>query len=111
MKPMETPQQKITRVARELGAAMHRRVGGRLGAVRTAKRNLGNRYVWRFRTGAGEPDRFLHVPHRAMTDGENPTAILLAQLDEARWLDRMQTGPETAFRLMPGGRLRARPVQ
>lgn len=104
----ETNQQKLARVARELGAEMRRQAGGRWRNVRTAKRDLGDRHVWRFRTAGDSPDRFLLLSHRAMTAGENPTATLLAQLEEARWLDRMHTGPETSFRLAPSGRLQAR---
>ena len=90
---------------------MHKQAGGRWGAVQTATRNLGSRHVWRFRSGTGEPDRFLLLSHRAMTEGENPTATVLAQLHEAHWLDRMQEGPETSFRLESSGRLRARSVE
>jgi hypothetical protein len=108
MKPTETMKQKLTRVAEELGSAMRQQAGGRWNRVRTAKRNLGNRHVWRFRPGSGEPDRFLLFSHHAMTDGENPAATLLAQLEAAHWLDRLQDGPETTFRLESGGRLRAR---
>jgi hypothetical protein len=111
MERHETKQQKLARVAHELGAAMRSQAGGRWGSVRTARRNLGDRHVWRFRPGDGEPDRFLLLPHRAMMEGENPTATLLAQLEQARWLDRMQAGPETSFRLSSNGRLRARSVE
>jgi len=111
MEPTETTQQKIDRVAHELGTAMRKQAGRRWGSVRTAKRKLATRYVWRFRTGAGEPDRFLSLAHRAMSEGENPTATLLAQLDAAQWLDRMQAGPETSFRLARGGHLRARATE
>jgi hypothetical protein len=111
MEPKETTQQKLTRVAKELGSAMRKQAGGRWGAVRTARRNLGTRHVWRFRTDGGDPDRFLLISHRSMTEGRNPTATLLAQLQEARWLDRMHAGPETSFMLAPNGRLRARSVE
>jgi len=110
MEPRETPQQKIARVAHELGAELHRAVDGKWGPLRIARRNLGNRHVWRFRSTGGAPDRFLLLSHRAMTEGENPTARLLAQLEKERWVDRMQAGPETAFSLLPSGRLRARSV-
>lgn len=110
MDPMENKQQLLERVARELGAAMHRQAGTRWGAVRTARRNLGNRHVWRFRT-ANDPDRFLVLSHRAMTTGDNPVARLLAQLEEQGWLDRLQRGPQTQFRLGSRGRLQARPLE
>lgn len=106
---METTQQKLARVARELGAAMRKQAAGRWSTVRTATRDLGDRRVWRFRTGSGEPDRFLLLSHRSMTKGDNPTATVLAQLEAARWLDRLQEGPATAFQLAPNGRLSARP--
>jgi hypothetical protein len=107
MDAMETPQQKLTRVAREVGTVIREQAGGRWERVRTAERNEGKRHVWRFRSG-GQPDRFLHLSHRAMTKGEDPTTTLLAQLQRADWLDRMQQGPETTFFLAPSGRLQAR---
>ncbi len=111
MKPTETRQQKIARVADEVGAGMHSRLGSKWDTVRIARRNRGDQHVWRIRTGSDEPDRYLHLPHRSMTAGDNPTATLLGQLDQGRWLERMESGPETAFRLTPGGQLRARPVE
>lgn len=108
MKPMETRQQKLSRVAREIGAEISQQAGGRWRNLRTARRNEGKRHVWRFRAGSGEPDRYLHLSHQAMADGENSAATLLAQLRDARWLDRMQEGPETSFILAPSGRLRVR---
>jgi hypothetical protein len=111
MDPMEKKETKLARVVRELGAAIHEQANGRWSSVRMAKRDLGNSHVWRFRTGGGEPDRFLVVPHRGMTGGESPAAVLLTQLEKARWLDRMQEGPETRFRLTSSGRLRARPAE
>jgi hypothetical protein len=105
---METTKQKLTRVARELGAAMHQQAGGRWSSLRTAKRDLGDRHVWRFRAGGGDPDRFLLLSHRCMTEGEDPTATVLSQLNQQRWLDRLQDGPETHFRLARGGRLQGR---
>jgi hypothetical protein len=107
---METTKQKLTRVARELGAAMHQQAGGRWSSLRTAKRDLGDRHVWRFRTGGGDPDRFLLLSHRSMTEGEDPTTTVLSQLNQQRWLDRLHEGPETHFRLAPSGRLRGRAV-
>src|SRR5690606_39918683 len=106
MDPMESKQQLLERVARELGAAMRRQAGTRWGAVQTARRNLGDRHVCRFRT-ANDPDRFLMLSHRALTTGDNPVARLLAQLEEQGWLDRLQRGPQTKFRLGSRGRLQA----
>lgn len=111
MASKETTQQKLVRVAQELGSAMRAQAGGRWGAVRTAKRNLGNRHVWRFRTRSGDPDRYILISHRSMTEGRNPTATLLDQLQEARWLDRLDEGPETSFTLAANGRLRGRPIE
>lgn len=108
MSSKETSQQKIVRVAQELGTAMRSQAGRRWGAVRTARRNLGDRHVWRFRTRSGDPDRYLLISHRSMTEGRNPTAALLEQLQEARWLDRFDEGPETSFTLASNGRLRGR---
>ena len=106
MDAMETPQQKLTRVTREVGTVLREQVGRRWKRVRTAERNEGRRHVWRFRTGEGEPDRYLHLSHRAMIEGKDPTTTLVAQLQQAHWLDRMQKGPETSFILAPSGRLR-----
>jgi len=104
----ESTEQKLARVARELGAAMRQQASGRWGAVRTAKRNLGDRHVWRFRSGEGQPDRFLHLSHESMLRGANPATTLLSQLNAAGWLDRMQRGPETSFLLSRNGELRGR---
>lgn len=111
MSSKETSQQKIVRIAEELGTAMRSQAGRRWGAaVRTARRNLGDRHVWRFRSRGGA-DRYLLIPHRSMTEGRNPTATLLDQLQEARWLDRLEEGPETSFKLSPNGRLHGRSVE
>ncbi len=104
----ETSQQKLARVADEIGSAIRQQARGRWADVRTAERSSDGRHVWRFRPGAGEPDRFLHLSHRAMTEGTNPAGRVLRQLTEAHWLDRLTTGPETSFVLAPSGRLRAR---
>lgn len=98
----ETRQQRVTRVAQELSAALRQQVRGRW-KVRTADRNEPGRHVWRFREGPDARARFLHVEHRAMT--ENPTARLLELLDAERWLDRLQQGPETALVLSQDGQL------
>lgn len=105
----ETTDQKIARVAREVGSALRSQAGSRWDSLRLGRRNLGNRHVWRFRTGGGDPDRYLLLSHRSMTNGRDPAATVLAQLREERWLDRMQAGPETLFTLAANGRLRARP--
>ncbi len=104
----ESPEQKLARVAQEVGTALRKQVSGRWGGVRTARRSSSKRHVWRFRPGSGQPDRFLHLSHRAMVEGDDPTSRLLGQLKEAGWLERMQRGPETSFRLGASGELRAR---
>lgn len=109
MRP-EEPKHQLTRVAREIGAALHQQAGRRWSAVRTARRNLGDRYVWRFRIGKDQPDRFLLLSHDDMTQGENPADTLLTRLNDARWLDRLHSGPETRFKLAANGDLRGRPL-
>ena len=108
MTPKEKREQSLTRVIREMGETIRRQARGRWEGVRTAQRKEGGRHVWRFRP-AGDAERFLHVSRRAMVEGEDPAGTLLKQLGEARWLDRLQEGPETAFVLSPAGRLRPWP--
>lgn len=100
----ETKQQRVTRVAQELGAAIRTQVRGRW-KVRTADRNEPGRHVWRFKEGPDGGARFLHIEHRAMTRGENATSRLLEQLDSERWMDRLRQGPETALLLSLDGQL------
>lgn len=109
MDPQETRNQTLSRVARELSAEIRRQAHRRWDSVRMAERNEGKRHVWRFRSAEDGVERFLHVPHMVMAQGENPSAELQAQLDRARWLDRLQDGPETSFLLSPSGRLRPWP--
>lgn len=98
-----------TKVIKEMGASIRRQAHARWDDVRTAERNEGGRHVWRFRKGPDESERFLHVPRKSMTKGDNPGAALLKQLSNANWMDRLQEGPETSFVLSPAGRLQPWP--
>lgn len=111
MDPQETPKETISRVARELGQVIRRQAHGRWEGVRTAQRNEGSRHVWRFQAGPDSTERFLHVPHMSMAGGENAAEVLLGQLRKARWLDRLQNGPERSFLLSPAGNLKPWPKQ
>jgi hypothetical protein len=106
MTPKETRQETLSRVARELGAGISSEAHGRWGSIRTAHRNEGKRHVWRFKSASDGVERFLHVPHSAMVEGENAAQTVLAQLGAAKWLDRIQDGPERSFRLSSSGRLK-----
>lgn len=99
MDPKETSRQRATRVASELGPVIRRQARGRWARVRVAERNERGRHVWRFRTGPGAEERFLHIEHRVMAQGRNPAARLLKRLDAGGWLDRLQDEPETALLL------------
>lgn len=109
MDPKETQKQTVTRVAQELGSAIRRQVRDQWNGVRMADRNEPGRHVWRFRSGAGGGERFLHIEHRAMVGGKNPAGRLLEQLQAEQWLDRLQQGPETALLLSRNGQLAALP--
>lgn len=109
MDPNESQQQRVSVVAQEMGAALREEVRSRGEKVRVAERNEGRRHVWRFRSGAGQGDRFLHVAHRAMAGGERPAERLLGQLSRAGWLDRLFEGSDTSFMLSPRGRLQPWP--
>jgi hypothetical protein len=65
--------------------------------------------VWRFRSGADSQERFLHVPRESMAHGQNPTASLLNQLEDAHWLDQLHEGPERSYLLSPAGNLKPWP--
>jgi hypothetical protein len=105
MDSKETQQQRMVRVTRELGTAIRRQARGRWKKVRTAQRNEQGRRVWRFRTGPGNGEHFLHIEHRAMIQGSDPAARLLEQLESERWLDRFDQGSETALLLSRDGQL------
>jgi hypothetical protein len=105
MDPKETRKQCVMRVAREVSAIIRQQARGRWSGVRTAERNEPGRHVWRFQSGPGERERFLHIEHRAMVRGKNPAARLLERLESERWLDRLHQGPETALLLSSDGQL------
>ena len=111
MTPREMQKQQITRVADELSPAIREQAQGRWSRVHTAERNEPGRHVWRFRTGPGEGERFLHIEHRAMVKNGSTAASLLEQLQSGRWLDRLQQGPETAVLLSHDGQLTALPLR
>lgn len=110
MEPKETPRQRMTRVAREVGTQLRSQARGRWKEVRTAERNQGGRHVWRFRTAADGGERFLHVEHRSMVRGKDPASRLLEQLASEKWLDRLQEEPGTALLLSSDGRLGSLPA-
>lgn len=105
MDPNETPRQRATRVASELGPILRRQARARWTQVRMAERNERGDHVWRFRPGPGAEERFLHIEHRAMAQGRNPAARLLKQLNAGGWLDRLYDGAETALLLSRDGQL------
>jgi len=102
--------QKVASVAKEIGAVLRRQARKRWETVRTADRNEGNRHVWRFQAGPGQAERFLHVTHEAMMEGENAAPLLIEQLKHGRLFDRLHRGPETSLLLSRGGRLEPYPV-
>ncbi|HET7274250.1 MAG TPA: hypothetical protein VFI91_03685 [Longimicrobiaceae bacterium] len=108
MDSQETHRQTRSRVTRELGSMIRRQAHKKWDGVRTAERNEGKRHVWRFRSGPDSDERFLHVPHQSMAR-EGAAEVLVDQLRKARWLDRLQAGPETSFVLSPAGRLQPWP--
>lgn len=105
----ETNHEKLDRVARQMGSAIRRQAHRRWETVRTAERNQGGRHVWRFQSGPEGGDRFLHVPHETMVQGDDPAPVLLAQLRKERWLDRMDEGAATSLLLSKSGRLEPLP--
>jgi hypothetical protein len=102
--------QRVASVAAALGTALRSEARGRWERVATAERNEGGRHVWRFRAGAGVPDRFLHVTHEAMARTADPTSELLRQLQVGQWIERLGNGPETALLLSRDGRLESYPA-
>lgn len=110
MEGREHQHRKVAEVAKEIGAVLRRQARKRWETVRTAERNEGNRHVWRFKAGPDGGERFLHVAHEAMVDGDNAGPMLLDQLKAGRLFDRLHRGPETSLLLSKGGRLEAYPV-
>jgi hypothetical protein len=105
MEGREQHKQKVATVAKEIGAVLRRQARKRWETVRTADRNQGNRHVWRFQTGPGQAERFLHVTHEAMIEGENAAPLLIEQLKSGRLFERLHRGPETSLLLSTGGSL------
>ena len=101
---------KVSEVAKELGPVLRRQARQRWETVRTAERNEGNRHVWRFQDGSDGSERFLHVAHDAMVQGENAAPTLLQQLRTGRCFERLHDGPETSLLLSRDGRLEAYPA-
>jgi hypothetical protein len=99
----DSREQTLARVAAELGSALRTQARTKWAAVRTAERNEHGRHVWRFKLGPDQEERFLHVTHKAMVQGENPTEKLLKQLARSKWLDRLDDGPATALVLSTTG--------
>ena len=109
MESRENQSQKVAQVARKIGAELRKQARKSWQGVRTAERNEGNRHVWRFRSSEDGSERFLHLSHREMVQGDDPAADLLAQLKAGRWIDRLSSGSENALILSKGG-LQAYPV-
>ena len=99
---------KVAEVAKEIGGVLRRQARKRWETVRTAERNEGNRHVWRFQPSPDGGERFLHVTHDAMVQGDGPT--LISQLKSGRCFERLHDGPETSLLLSTGGRLEPYPV-
>jgi len=91
------------RVAKELGRRIRRQARGKWSGVQTAERNHRGYHVWRFRSGTGADERFLHVSHDAMEQTTDPSRLLYRQLRVGRWLDRLADGPDTALCLSRDG--------
>lgn len=104
----ETHKQKMSRVARELGAAVRREAAGKWTRLRVGERDEKGRHAWKFQPGPNAGVRFLRVTHRAMDQSDNPVPLLLEHLEAGRWLDRLNDGPETSLVLDEGGRLEVR---
>lgn len=104
MSETESHDEKMTRIARELGAALRLQAEGAWKTVRTSERGEKQAHAWRFRRTAKGSPRFLRVTHEAMEQGDDPVPLLLSHLGTGRWLDRLNSG-ETSLVLAAGGRL------
>ena len=102
-------REQLTRTLRELRASIRDDVRDRWKGVRTAHRSQKSRQVWRFTSQGDSVERFLHVPHEAMAQGRDAASVVMEQLRKAKWLDRLQKGPEKSFVLSPSGRLQPWP--
>lgn len=107
MEARENRSARVAQVARQIGAELRKQARKSWQGVMTAERNEGNRHVWRFRSAKDGSDRFLHLSHREMVQGD--PASLLQQLEAARWTDRLSSGSENAIILSKGG-LQAYPL-
>ena len=105
MTPNESHDQKMSRVAAELGTALRRQAAGTWRRVRTADRAEPNGHAWKFRPTPDATTRFLRVTHEAMDQDDNPVPALLASLSAGRWLARLDDGPETSLVLNADGKL------
>jgi hypothetical protein len=99
MDARENRSARVAQVAREIGAELRKQARRTWQGVRTAERNEGNRHVWRFRSSKDGSDRFLHLSHREMVQGD--PASLLRQLEAGRWTDRLN-GADNAIVLSKG---------
>ena len=95
----------MTRTAAELGPSLRRQARDRWSHVKTAERNEPGHHVWRFRTGSGGEEFFLHIEHGAMVQGRNPAGALLERLTQGSWLDRLQEQAGAALLLSRDGQL------
>ncbi|MEX2570253.1 MAG: hypothetical protein WD737_03040 [Gemmatimonadota bacterium] len=105
MDPQENRTDRVTRVAKEMGAAIRKQARTKWKQVSTAERNEQGRHVWRFRSGPDQDERFLHIEHRTMVQGRNPAARLLKQLESQQWADRLEEDPSSALLLARNGQL------
>jgi hypothetical protein len=109
MEPQRNNPPSISTVIHDMGESLRQQARQRWKGVRTAQRKERGRHVWRFRSGSDSQERFLHVPRESMTNGQNPAASLLNQLEDAHWLDQLQDGPERSYLLSPAGNLKPWP--
>jgi hypothetical protein len=100
MEARENRSARVANAARQIGAELRKQARKSWEGVRTAERNEGNRHVWRFRSAKDGSDRYLHLSHREMVQGD--PAALLRQLETAGWTDRL-SGAGSAVILSKGG--------
>lgn len=106
MASFESRRDQVSRVAREVAEVIAGRVRGGSHATSVAHRSEGRMHVWRFRSAAGKPERFLRLAHMAMTRGKDPASELLNQLEREEWQTRLFEGPVASLVLSPAGRLK-----
>jgi len=100
MTPNESQEEKMIRIAAELGTALRRQAAGTWRGVRMGERAETRGHAFKFRPTPDADVRYLRVSHEAMDQGV-PT--LLAQLSAGNWLSRLDT--ETSLVLNAGGKL------